>query len=62
MQALGVYQAARELGLRIPHDLSLVGFDDIPAVSGMDPPLTTVHQPLATTLTVRESTAPPKAE
>ncbi|MFI7294724.1 LacI family DNA-binding transcriptional regulator [Streptomyces sp. NPDC050121] len=89
MQALGVYQAARELGLRIPHDLSVVGFDDVPAVAWMDPPLTTVHQPLAemaaaatelalalgrgeqvpqvgleiaTTLTVRESTAPPKAE
>lgn len=89
MQALGVYRAARELGLRIPHDLSVVGFDDVPAVAWMDPPLTTVHQPLAemataatelalalgrgeqvaqvgleiaTTLAVRESTAPPKEE
>lgn len=33
MQALGVYQAARELGLRIPHELSVVGFDDVPAVA-----------------------------
>ena len=87
LQALGVYQAAREAGLRIPEDLSVVGFDDLPVVSWVDPPLTTVHQPLvemavtatelalalgrgekvpqvgmelATTLTVRASTAPPK--
>ena len=46
-QALGVYQAARELGLRIPADLSVVGFDDLPVVSWADPPMTTVHQPLA---------------
>jgi DNA-binding LacI/PurR family transcriptional regulator len=47
MQALGVYQAAREAGLGIPEDLSVVGFDDLPVVAWMDPPLTTVHQPLA---------------
>ncbi len=46
LQALGVYQAARELGLRIPEDLSVVGFDDLPIVGWIDPPLTTVHQPL----------------
>ena len=46
VQALGVYQAAREAGLRIPEDLSVVGFDDLPVVSWVDPPLTTVHQPL----------------
>ena len=46
VQALGVYQAARETGLRIPEDLSVVGFDDLPVVSWIDPPLTTVHQPL----------------
>ncbi|MFF4504219.1 substrate-binding domain-containing protein [Streptomyces sp. NPDC001401] len=44
--ALGVCQAAREAGLRIPEDLSVVGFDDLTAVSWVDPPLTTVHQPL----------------
>jgi DNA-binding LacI/PurR family transcriptional regulator len=87
LQALGAYQAAREAGLRIPDDLSVVGFDDLPVVAWVDPPLTTVHQPLtemavaatelaltlgrgeeapqvgveiATTLTVRASTAPPK--
>lgn len=86
LQAVGVYQAAREAGLRIPRDLSVVGFDDLPITAMMDPPLTTVHQPLtemavaatemalalgrgerppqtgielATTLTVRHSTAPP---
>jgi DNA-binding LacI/PurR family transcriptional regulator len=46
VQALGTYQAAREAGLRIPEDLSVVGFDDLPVVSWVDPPLTTVHQPL----------------
>lgn len=44
--ALGAYRAARERGLRIPEDLSVVGFDDLPVVSWIDPPLTTVHQPL----------------
>lgn len=74
------------MGLRIPADLSVVGFDDLPVTALIDPPLTTVHQPLtemaaavtelalalgrgedtpqlgfelATTLTIRESTAPP---
>ncbi|MFI9814164.1 LacI family DNA-binding transcriptional regulator [Saccharothrix variisporea] len=44
--ALGVYQAAHEAGLRIPEDLSVVGFDDIPSSREMIPPLTTVRQPL----------------
>jgi DNA-binding LacI/PurR family transcriptional regulator len=46
LQALGVYQAARALGLRIPADLSVVGFDDLPIAGLVDPPLTTVRQPL----------------
>jgi DNA-binding LacI/PurR family transcriptional regulator len=46
LQALGVYQAARALGLRIPADLSVVGFDDLPIAALLDPPLTTVRQPL----------------
>ncbi|TWG06282.1 substrate-binding family protein [Streptomyces brevispora] len=89
VQALGVYQAARELGLTIPDDLSVVGFDDLPVVAWVEPPLTTVHQPLtemaaaatelalalgrgekpaqlgveiATTLTIRNSTAAPPKE
>jgi LacI family transcriptional regulator, xylobiose transport system transcriptional regulator len=46
VQAMGVYEAARELGLRIPEDLSVVGFDDLPISAWMGPPLTTVRQPL----------------
>ncbi|WFE26031.1 LacI family DNA-binding transcriptional regulator [Solwaraspora sp. WMMD791] len=86
LQALGVYQAARRLGLRIPADVSVVGFDDLPIAALVEPAMTTVRQPLvemavfatelalslsrgeptpqvgvelATTLTVRQSTAPP---
>jgi LacI family transcriptional regulator len=46
-QALGVYEAARQRGLKIPHDLSVVGFDDLPMSRWSSPPLTTVRQPLA---------------
>jgi LacI family xylobiose transport system transcriptional regulator len=46
MQALGVYEAARTLGLRIPDDLSVVGYDDLPVAQWLGPPLTTVRQPL----------------
>ena len=88
LQALGVYEAARQVGLRIPDDLSVVGFDDIVYARWCGPPMTTVRQPfaemgaaaarlvlalaaretithtrveLATTLIVRDSTAPPPA-
>jgi DNA-binding LacI/PurR family transcriptional regulator len=44
--AIGVLSAARSLGLRIPADLSIVGFDDIDVAAHTDPPLTTVHQPI----------------
>jgi len=44
MSAMGVYQAAREFGLRIPGDLSVIGFDNLREVSFFDPPLTTVDQ------------------
>ena len=84
--ALGVYQAARQLGLHVPDDLSVVGFDDSLLAPLVTPPLTTVNQPLedmgaaavrtlvdlsqsrpvtagpirlATSLSVRASTAPP---
>jgi DNA-binding LacI/PurR family transcriptional regulator len=86
LQALGVYEAARQLGLRIPQDLSVIGFDDLSFTQWSGPPMTTVRQPLqqmgaaaaemvltiaaggqpsnnrvelATTLVVRQSTAPP---
>jgi LacI family xylobiose transport system transcriptional regulator len=87
-QALGVYAAAWQLGLQIPRDLSVVGFDDIEQAGHCCPPMTTMRQPfdamgaaaatmvvtlaaghalattrieLATTLVVRDSTAPPAA-
>jgi LacI family transcriptional regulator len=46
VSAFGVIEAASELGLRIPLDLSVVGFDDIPQAAFTNPPLTTVRQPL----------------
>ncbi|MDR1852384.1 MAG: LacI family DNA-binding transcriptional regulator [Propionibacteriaceae bacterium] len=46
LQALGVYKAAAELGLRIPEDLSVVGFDDSLLSDWMIPGLTTIRQPL----------------
>ena len=45
-QAFGLYEAARQRGLRIPQDLSVVGFDDLPVSRWVPPPLTTVRQPL----------------
>ncbi len=86
-QAAGVYQAATARGLRIPVDVSVVGFDDTVLCAMLAPPLTTVRQPLAemategvrliaqeharsgstagrrvelaTSLVIRQSTAPP---
>lgn len=45
-QALGAYRAARSAGLRIPEDLSVIGFDDIPAAEWIEPGLTTIRQPV----------------
>jgi LacI family transcriptional regulator len=44
--ALGVLEAARARGLRVPEDLSIVGFDDTQIARMASPPLTTVRQPL----------------
>ena len=46
LQAYGVYEAARQAGVRIPEDLSVVGFDDLPFTRWVGPPMTTVRQPL----------------
>ncbi|MEX2540468.1 MAG: LacI family DNA-binding transcriptional regulator, partial [Trueperaceae bacterium] len=43
--AVGLYHAARSAGVRIPEDISVVGFDDLPWSAYLDPPLTTVRQP-----------------
>jgi LacI family transcriptional regulator len=43
--AFGAMQAAKDLGLRIPEDLAIVGYDDIPLAKALSPPLTSVHQP-----------------
>jgi LacI family transcriptional regulator len=44
--AIGVMEAIRDRGLRIPDDISLIGFDDIPQAANLYPALTTVRQPL----------------
>jgi LacI family xylobiose transport system transcriptional regulator len=46
LQALGLYEAARELGVRIPEELSVVGYDDLQIARWVGPPLTTIRQPL----------------
>lgn len=45
--AMGVLEAARRARLRVPEDLSVVGFDDTQIAAWSSPPLTTVRQPLA---------------
>lgn len=45
MTAIGVMSALRRAGIRVPADMSIVGFDDIPFAAYVDPPLTTLHQP-----------------
>jgi LacI family xylobiose transport system transcriptional regulator len=65
LQAFGVYEAARAKGLKIPEDLSVVGYDDLQIAEWAGPPLTTVRQPLtemaeqATRLVLRMREADP---
>jgi DNA-binding LacI/PurR family transcriptional regulator len=44
--ALGAIRAVRRAGLRVPQDVSVVGFDDSALMNSIDPPLTTVRQPI----------------
>ena len=44
--AIGAIQEAAALGLRVPEDLSIVGFDGIDAAAWTQPPLTTIEQPI----------------
>jgi LacI family transcriptional regulator len=46
VMAMGVMDAVRDRGLRVPTDISIIGFDDIPQASVVRPALTTVNQPL----------------
>lgn len=45
LSAFGVITAVREKGLRVPDDISVIGFDDIPMALQVHPPLTTIRQP-----------------
>ncbi len=44
--AVGAVRALRDAGLRVPEDVSVIGFDDIPLASYFEPPLTTLRQPM----------------
>lgn len=44
--AIGAIRAAKEMGLRVPEDISIMGFDDIPIAEAYQPGLTTVRQPI----------------
>ncbi len=46
LMALGAIRSARKSGLHVPHDVSVVGFDDSSLVQFVDPPLTTIRQPV----------------
>ena len=43
--AIGAIQAIQESGRRVPEDISVTGFDDIPFAKFTNPPLTTIRQP-----------------
>lgn len=45
MTAIGTLSLLKQRGIRVPGNISIVGFDDIPFAAYVDPPLTTIHQP-----------------
>lgn len=47
MMAIGALRAIREAGLRVPEDIGLIGFDDLPSDNQLTPPLTSIRQPVA---------------
>jgi len=49
IMAVGALRAIREAGLRVPEDIAVTGFDDMPFAARTDPPLTTVRQPIQRT-------------
>ncbi|MBI4788998.1 MAG: LacI family DNA-binding transcriptional regulator [Chloroflexi bacterium] len=46
LMAIGALRAAQERGLRVPDDLAITGFDDVPMAQYLTPPLTTIRQPI----------------
>ena len=46
LMAIGATRRLRSQGLRVPEDVSVIGYDDLPVAGYVDPPLTTVHQPM----------------
>jgi DNA-binding LacI/PurR family transcriptional regulator len=46
LMAIGAIRRLRSEGLRVPDDVSVIGYDDLPVAAFVDPPLTTVHQPM----------------
>jgi len=54
--AIGALRALREDNIRVPQDIAIVGFDDLPIASTTEPPLTTVRQPIYRTGTIAVET------
>ena len=46
VMAIGALKALREAGLQLPQEMALVGFDDVPIATAVEPALTTVRQPI----------------